>query len=150
MKNKVARVLGVAGLCIVLIGCGKAGTANNYTAEDKASDVSVSKEKEENKQEEKKSYFKENRLIQTPDSAVNGITFVEEEDGYYTYNLGDSESEAEILVRSWMAYLMSEGYSVSDANGNGTTFYVKKDGSLELIYAVGHLDYGYVMMISFG
>ena len=147
--NKLARVLGFAVISIALIGCGNAGNAGNNKVENKTAEVSVSKEKEESKQEEKKSFFKENRLIQTPDSAVDGISFVEEEDGYYTYSLGSSENEADVLVRSWMAYLMSEGYSVSDANGNGTTFYVKKDGSVELIYAVGQLDYGYVMMISF-
>ncbi len=135
-------------LTVFLVGCGK---TDNSAKEENSTAVSeaTAEKKVEEKTEPKKNYFKENRLIQTPDSAVEGITFVEEDDGYYTYNLGDSESEADTRVRAWMAYLMSEGYSVSDTNGNGTTFKVTKDGTVELIYAVGHLDYGYVIMVSF-
>ncbi|MBP3198419.1 MAG: hypothetical protein J6N21_15630 [Butyrivibrio sp.] len=148
MRKNAWFLVMIIALTSVFVGCGK---TENVTKEEKSEAIteSTAEKNVEEKTETKKNYFKENRLIQTPDSVVEGITFVEEEDGYYTYNLGDSASAADTKVRAWMAYLMTEGYSVSDTNGNGTTFKVTKDGTVELIYAVGHLDYGYVIMISF-
>lgn len=141
----------ILSLVVLILGvsaCGK--NEESKTINDKGNtDVqTVEKEAVPTPVEPEKKYFSERSTLETPDSAIKGITYKEKDGDIYYYVLGQTEDDAQTSIRAWMAFLMSEDYSVSDM-GNGTTFKVKKDGSVIAVYAVGHLDYGYVMGWSF-
>lgn len=148
--RRISALFCVFVLCLAIAGCGKNEIPDSSAMTSNTnSEATVEEAKPTEEAEPEKEYFTEYSSMPTPDSTVKDIKYKGKEDGYYNYSLGTDEHDAEIAVRAWMAVLMMEDFDVSDANGNGSTFKVKKNGSTVAVYGVGYVDGEYTMMMSF-